>query len=187
MTIGPLLLQMIVILLVVQVFGYVCKRLGQQWVIGEILAGLALGPSLLGTLWPGLQHQLFPASSLPALDILGQLGLILYMFALGTRLEIQHLLHRGATATAISLNSIILPMLLGAICGFFLYPTLGGPKATLLSFLLILSISMSITAFPVLARLLAETKLLTTLVGTLALTSAATGTMSLPGACWPAQ
>lgn len=174
MTIGQLLLQMIVILITVQCLGQLCKRLGQQWVIGEILAGLALGPSLLGLLWPGLEQKLFPASSMPVLDLLGQMGLILYMFILGTRLEIHHLRHRGGSAIAISLNSIILPMLLGITCGFFLYPTLGGPKATLLSFLLILGISMSITAFPVLARLLAETKLLGTVVGTLALTSAAT-------------
>ncbi len=174
MDIGQLLLQMIIILLLVQLFGHLCKRLGQQWVIGEILTGLVLGPSLLGAFWPGLQQHIFPASSMPVLDTLGQLGLILYMFTLGTRLEVSHLLHRGGSAIIISLNSILLPMLLGIDCGFFLYPAFGGPKATQLSFLLILGISMSITAFPVLARLLAETKLLATVVGTLALTSAAT-------------
>src|SRR2546421_13032350 len=86
---GQILLQLIVILIVVQIFGYLSQRIGQQWVIGEILAGLALGPSLLGALWPGLEVQLFPASTLPALQTLGDIGLILYMFSLGARLERQ--------------------------------------------------------------------------------------------------
>src|SRR5437899_745280 len=83
---GQILLQLIVILIVVQVFGYLCKCIGQQWVIGEILAGLALGPSLLGTLLPGIKGFLFPASALATLQTLGDIGLVLYMFSLGARL-----------------------------------------------------------------------------------------------------
>jgi Kef-type K+ transport system membrane component KefB len=84
---GQILLQLIIILIVVQIFGYLSRRIGQQWVIGEILAGLALGPSFLGALWPGLKEMLFPASALPTLQTLGDIGLVLYMFTLGTRLE----------------------------------------------------------------------------------------------------
>ena len=79
---GQILLQLVVILLVVQLFGFLCRRIGQQWVIGEILAGLALGPSLLGLLSPGLKAQIFPLSALPTLQTLGDIGLILYMLSL---------------------------------------------------------------------------------------------------------
>src|SRR5438128_11562837 len=90
---GQILLQLIVILIVVRIFGDLCGRIGQQWVIGEILAGLALGPSLLGALWPALKLQLFPASTLPTLQTLGDIGLVLYMFSLGARVD-THLMLR---------------------------------------------------------------------------------------------
>src|SRR2546429_9170365 len=90
---GQILLQLIIILIVVQVFGYLCKCIGQQWVIGEILAGLAVGPSLLGALLPGVREFFFPASALPTLQTLGVIGLLLYMFSLGARLN-THLLLR---------------------------------------------------------------------------------------------
>ena len=79
---GQILLQLIIILIVVQIFGYLGGRIGQQWVIGEILAGLVLGPSLLGALFPGFEALLFPASVLPTLQTLGDIGLVLYMFSL---------------------------------------------------------------------------------------------------------
>src|SRR5437868_11616307 len=95
---GQILLQLIVILIVVQIFGYLCKQIGQQWVIGEILAGLALGPSLLGALWPNLESHVFPVSTLPTLQTLGDIGLILYMFSLGTRLDTQILVSKSRRA-----------------------------------------------------------------------------------------
>src|SRR5215475_10361074 len=79
---GQILLQIVVILVVVQIFGHLCRRLGQQWVIGEIVAGLVLGPSLIGSLFPGVKTFLFPASTLPTLQVLGDIGLVLYMFSL---------------------------------------------------------------------------------------------------------
>src|SRR4051794_7793463 len=79
---GQILLQLIIILLVVQLCGYLCRRIGQQWVIGEILAGLALGPSLFGALFPGFKTLIFPVSALPTLQTLGDIGLVLYMFSL---------------------------------------------------------------------------------------------------------
>src|SRR5712692_2372169 len=151
------LLQLIVILIVVQIFGYLCRLIGQQWVIGEILAGLALGPSLLGLLAPGLQGLLFPVSALPTLQTLGDIGLVLYMYSLGARLDTHLMLRQSRRAIVVSLCGIILPLILGASLAYFLYPAgFGGPKANLISFTLLVGTAMAITAFPVLARLLAE-------------------------------
>src|SRR5947209_18460381 len=102
---GQILLQLIVILLVVQMFGSLCRRIGQQWVIGEILAGLALGPSLLGALLPGVKGVLFPASALPTLQTLGDIGLVLYMFSLGARLDVHLMVRQSRTAIIGSISS----------------------------------------------------------------------------------
>ena len=170
---GQILLQLVVILVVVQIFGYLSGRIGQQWVIGEILAGLALGPSLLGAFWPGLKIQLFPAAALPTLQTLGDIGLVLYMFSLGARLDTHLMLRQSRTAIVTSISTILLPLLLGALLGFFLYPGLAGQHANLVSFILLVGTAMAVTAFPVLARLLAEKDMLGTRVGMLALTCAA--------------
>lgn len=172
---GQILLQFIVILLVVQVFGVLCRRIGQQWVIGEILAGLALGPSLLGALWPSLQAAIFPVNVLPTLQTLGDIGLILYMFSLGARLDTNVMLGQSRKALVASLSGILLPMILGSALAFFLYPDQAGPRATLASFALLMGTSISVTAFPVLARFLTEKQLIGTPIGTLALTCAAVG------------
>ncbi len=170
---GQILLQLIVILIVVQIFGSLFKLIGQQWVIGEILAGLVLGPSLLGALLPGVKGILFPASTLPTLQTLGDIGLILYMFALGASLDMQLMLRQTRTATAISLSSVLLPLGMGAGFAFLLFPAFAGPKVTVASFVLLVGTAMSITAFPVLARFLSERNILGTRIGILALTSAA--------------
>jgi Kef-type K+ transport system membrane component KefB len=169
---GQIFLQLIVILLVVQLFGYLCRCIGQQWVIGEILVGLALGPSLLGAVWPGLKAQIFPLSALPTLQTLGDIGLVLYMFSLGARLDTHLMLQQSRKAVVASLSGILLPLLMGASLAFFLYPGLAGVKATQFSFMLLMGTAMAITAFPVLARLLTEKQMLGTRIGTLALTCA---------------
>lgn len=170
---GQILLQLIVILLVVQLFGYGCKLLGQQWVIGEILAGLALGPSLLGLFLPHVESFLFPTSALPTLQTLGDIGLVLYMFSLGARLDTNLMLRQSKKAVVTSVSGILLPLILGATVAFFLFPYFGGAQATPLSFMLLVGTAIAITAFPVLARLLSEQNLLGTKIGTLALTCAA--------------
>ena len=170
---GQILLQLVVILVVVQIFGYLSGRIGQQWVIGEILAGLALGPSLLGAFWPGLKIQLFPAAALPTLQTLGDIGLVLYMFSLGARLDTHLMLRQSRTAIVTSISTILFPLFIGALLGFFLYPGLAGQHANLVSFILLVGTAMAVTAFPVLARLLAEKDMLGTRVGMLALTCAA--------------
>src|SRR5947209_14839735 len=170
---GQILLQLIVILIVVQIFGHLSGRIGQQWVIGEILAGIALGPSLLGALLPGIKAMVFPADALPTLQTLGDIGLVFYMFSLGSRLDTQMMLRQSRKAIVASLSGILLPLILGASLAFRLYPAFAGPKATQVSFMLLVGTAMAITAFPVLARLLTEKKMLGTRIGTLALTCAA--------------
>src|SRR2546423_6975962 len=170
---GQILLQLIVILIVVQLFGHLSGRIGQQWVIGEILAGIALGPSLLGALLPGIKAMVFPATVLPTLQTFGDVGLIFYMFSLGSRLDTQMMLRQSRNAIVASLSGIVLPLILGAALAFALYPAFAGPKATQVSFMLLVGTAMAITAFPVLARLLTEKKMLGTKIGTLALTCAA--------------
>jgi len=168
-----ILLQLIVILIAVQLLGSLCKRIGQQWVIGEILVGLALGPSLLGALLPGAKNFIFPTSALPTLQTLGTIGLTLYMFSLGTHMDIHLMRRQSRIAVFTSVSGILVPLAMGATLAFFLFPHLGGPKATLVSFMLMVGTAMSITAFPVLARFLVEKGLLGTKIGTSALTCAA--------------
>ncbi|GHO89855.1 cation:proton antiporter domain-containing protein [Dictyobacter formicarum] len=170
---GQVFFQLIVILIIVQLCGYLCKQVGQQWVIGEILAGLALGPSLLGAVLPQVQTFIFPASSLPTLQTLGDLGLVLYMFGLGARLDTHLLLSQGRKAMLTSFSGILLPFALGAFVAFFLFHSLAGQHATQISFLLLVGTAIAITAFPVLARLLTERQMLGTRIGILALTCAA--------------
>lgn len=167
-----ILLQLIVILLVIQLAGFLCRLIGQQWVIGEIIAGLLLGPSFLGLFLPGLKLQLFPENTLPTLQTLGDVGLMLYMFSLGTRLDTDVMLRQSRTAVSVSLGGIIIPFSLGALLGVLLYAHLAGPHANPFSFSLFLGSAMAITAFPVLARLLTEKNMLGTAIGTLALACA---------------
>ncbi len=170
---NQIFVQLIVILLAVQLFGYLCKFIGQSKVIGEILVGLALGPTLLGAFLPHVETALFPSNVLPTLQTLGDIGLVLYMFSLGTHIDTSAMLKQSRKATAVSLGGVLFPLLLGSTCAFFLYPAFAGSKATLLSFTLLVGTAMAITAFPVLARLLEERRMLATPIGVLALFCAA--------------
>jgi Kef-type K+ transport system membrane component KefB len=104
-------LQLIIILLAVQVFGFLGQRFGQPRVIGEILAGLALGPTLLGSVLPQVEATVFPGSALPTLQTLGDIGLVLYMFSLGTHIDTHAMLKHGRKATVVSLSGVLLPLL----------------------------------------------------------------------------
>lgn len=170
---SQIFIQLIVILLAVQVFGYLCQRIGQPRVIGEILAGLALGPTLLGAILPQVEVAIFPASALPTLQTLGDIGLVFYMFSLGTHIDTNAMLQKGRKAAVVSLTGVLLPLVLGGVFAFFLYPQFAGSKADLVSFMLLVGTAMSITAFPVLARLLEERRMLATNMGVLALLCAA--------------
>ena len=138
-------------------------------------AGIALGPSLLGWIAPQLHRSLFPEASLGLLNLVGQLGLIFYMFLVGMTLNVQHLKDQRAVALASSLSSIAVPFISGFVLATALYRRLSLPGVPLASFSLFLAVCMSITAFPVLARILHETRLMETRLGSVAIASAAFG------------
>lgn len=168
-----LLIQIAAIVVVSRALGIVMRRIGQPIVIAEVLAGILLGPSLLGWLWPEGMTALFPAASMPVLTMLSQIGLMLFMFLIG--LELNPALLRGRTRASIviSQTSIVFPFLLGTGAAWCLYDAYSSPDVPFISFALFLGVAMSITAFPVLARILAERNLLSSRVGTIAIACAA--------------
>ena len=168
-----LLLQIAVIVVVSRFLAFLVARIGQPRVIGEIIAGIILGPSLLGLFWPGVTDFLFPAESLPNIEVLSQLGLILFMFIIGLELDVHLLKHKAHTAIVVSHASIILPFFGGVSLAYFLYKSLAPPQISFLGFGLFMGIAMSITAFPVLARIIQERGLTQSPLGVLAITCAA--------------
>jgi len=171
--IAILIMQIGTILLVSGVMGRICKRFHQPRVIGEMLAGILLGPSLLGWVAPWISAALFPPSSLASLNALSQVGLLVFMFVIGLELNPRLLRDRGHTALLISHTSITIPAFLGMLLAFYLYPRLSNDNVRFTHFALFLAISMSVTAFPVLARILTECGLLRTEVGAMAIACAA--------------
>ncbi|MEI6554654.1 MAG: cation:proton antiporter [Paludibacter sp.] len=168
-----LLLQIISILIVSRIFGWMFKKIGQPTVIGEILAGIVLGPSLLGYFYPQAFHFLFAANSLGNIYILSQLGLILFMFTVGMDLNVGVLKQKISQTYVISHASILIPYLMGMTLAYFVYKEFASNHTDFLSFALFIGISMSITAFPVLARIVQEKGLSKTHLGTMAIASAA--------------
>ncbi|WP_268848639.1 cation:proton antiporter [Flavobacterium aestivum] len=168
-----LLAQIIMIILVARFFGWVFKKIGQPSVIGEIIAGIALGPSLLGMYCPEFFHALFPANSLENLKFLSQIGLILFMFVIGMELDIKVLKNRAKEAVVISHASIVIPFALGIGLAYFVYNRFAPEGVKFLSFSLFMGIAMSITAFPVLARIVQERGMHKTKLGAIVITCAA--------------
>ena len=168
-----LLVQIGVILLLARLVGWLFRKIHQPQVVGEMVAGILLGPSLLGWLAPGAYAALFPADSLGYLNSLSQVGLILFMFLVGLELNPKVLRGRGHTAVLTSHVSILTPFLLGSLLALYLYPRLSDDSVTFTNFALFLGTAMSITAFPVLARILTERKLLNTQLGAVSIACAA--------------
>ncbi len=168
-----LLLQIISILVAVRIFSWLFKYLGQPGVIGEIVAGIVLGPSVLGHFFPETFGFLFSDSSLESLNILSQIGLILFMFIIGMELDLSILRKKGSQTLVISHASIIVPFFLGTVLAWQVYPEFGAGHTTFVPFALFIGISVSITAFPVLARIIQERNLGKTPMGMLAIASAA--------------
>jgi Kef-type K+ transport system membrane component KefB/nucleotide-binding universal stress UspA family protein len=168
-----LIVQFIVIIGVSRLIGRGARWLGQPLVIAEVLAGILLGPSLLGWLAPGAMEWLFPASSMSVLKMLSQVGLILFMFLIGLELDPKLLKGRGHASVVISHTSILVPFALGAGAALWLYPRLSDASVPFSSFVLFMGVAMSITAFPVLARILTERRLLGSRVGAMTITCAA--------------
>lgn len=168
-----LVAQIAIIVLAARGVGAIARRIGQPRVVGEIVAGILLGPSLLGWIAPGVSAALFPAHSFGVLNALSQLGLVLFMFLVGLELNWVSLRHRGPAAFLISHASIAAPMALGAVTALFLFPRFAGRAANFAGFALFMGAAVSITAFPVLARILTERKLLATPLGAMAIACAA--------------
>jgi Kef-type K+ transport system membrane component KefB len=168
-----LLVQIITIILVARCFGWICRKIGQPTVIGEMIAGIVLGPSLVGTLFPEYSALLFPAASLGNLQFLSQIGLILFMYVVGMELDLSVLKNKAKDAVVISHASIIIPFTLGIILAYFIYKDFAPQGVEFASFGLFLGIAMSITAFPVLARIVQERGLHRTRIGALVITCAA--------------
>jgi Kef-type K+ transport system membrane component KefB len=168
-----LLTQIIVILTMAGLFRRLFRWINQPPVMGEMVAGLVLGPSVLGLFYPTAMSFLFPASSLETLRLLSQLGVVLFMFVVGMELNVRHLREKGSAAVMVSHASIIAPFLLGAALSLFLYKELAPAGTSFNAFALFIGVAMSITAFPVLARILEDRGLSQTSLGSLAITCAA--------------
>ena len=168
-----LIAQIAVILIVARFVGWLFRKLHQPHVIGEMVAGILLGPSLLGWIAPTISAALFPPASLGSLNSLSQIGLLLFMFLVGLELDLKQLRELGRAAIITSQASILAPFILGFLLAVYLYPRVSDPSVNFTGFALFMSIAMSITAFPVLARILAERDLLRTKVGALAIACAA--------------
>lgn len=168
-----LLAQIVTIILVAKLFGWVCVKLKQPSVIGEMIAGIVLGPSLFGLYFPELSAFIFPKESLGNLQFLSQIGLILFMYIVGMELDLSVLRKKAHDAVVISHASIIIPFALGVGLSYFIYKEFAPDGIQFSSFALFIAIAMSITAFPVLARIVQERNLHKTKIGTVVITCAA--------------
>ncbi len=168
-----LLAQIITIILAARILGWICKKIGQPTVIGEIAAGIVLGPSLIGMYFPEFSNALFPDHSLGNLHFLSQIGLILFMFMVGMELDLKTLRNKAHDAIVISHASIIIPFALGMALAYYIYQTFAPKGVQFLSFGLFIGIAMSITAFPVLARIVHERGIHKTRLGAIVITCAA--------------
>jgi Kef-type K+ transport system membrane component KefB len=173
---GPLsilLLQIIIIIVAARLFGKLFQRIGQPPVIGEMIAGIVLGPSVLGWLSPESMAFLFPDSSMATLRMLSQIGVVLFMFVVGMDLDTKHLREKANAAVMISHASIVIPFFMGAALSLILYRPLASTSTSFTAFALFMGIAMSITAFPVLARILEDSGMSQSYLGSTAIACAA--------------
>ncbi|MBS1589858.1 MAG: cation:proton antiporter [Bacteroidetes bacterium] len=167
------LLQLIIIIGMAQLLGWIFRRFGQPSVMGEIIAGILLGPSFLGMISPHFFKVIFPKESLTHINMLSQIGLVLFMFVIGMELDLRLVKAKIRSAVYISNVSILLPFSLGVLLSYFLYKKFAPAHIPFYAFALFIGVAMSITAFPVLARIIRERKIATTTYGAIAMTSAA--------------
>ena len=168
-----LLLALLVVVVVAQGVGQLFKRIGQPPVIGEMFAGIVLGPSLLGRVAPELSSFLLPASVTPHLRAVAQIGVVLYMFLVGLELDVRQLRQRAGAAMVISASGIAVPLLLGSLFAPYLFTRVAPAGVSSFVFGAFFCVALSVTAFPVLARIVTERGLDKTTMGALALTCAA--------------
>ena len=168
-----LFLQLFVIIGASGVVGWIFARCGQPAVVGEMMAGILLGPSFFGLLAPNVFHFVFATSSLDTLRLFSQIGVCLFLFTVGMELDVSEVRHKAQTAVVVSHSSIVIPYFLGVTLALFLYSHLAQPGASFLAFALFMGISMSITAFPVLVRILQDRGIFKTSLGSTATACAA--------------
>jgi len=172
-TLFQFLLVLAVIVIAARLMGRLFEFICQPPVVGEVIGGILLGPSLLGRVAPGLFAQLMPSSVAPFVGLHAQVGVILYMFIVGLELDASEIRRSGHTTIAISHASIVLPFVLGCWLALAIYPRFSSSAVPFTVFALFLGVSMSITAFPVLARILTDRRMSRTRMGSVALTCAA--------------
>lgn len=168
-----LLAQIVTIIFVARIFGWICIKIKQPAVIGEMIAGIVMGPSLIGMYFPEFSAMLFPTESLGNLQFLSQIGLILFMYIVGMEIDMKILRNKAHDAVVISHASIIIPFVLGMGLAYFIYDEFAPANVQFTSFGLFAGIAMSITAFPVLARIVQERGIHKTRLGTIVITCAA--------------
>jgi Kef-type K+ transport system membrane component KefB len=171
--IARLIVQITIIVAAARLVGFIFLKLRQPQVVGEMVAGILLGPSLLGWVAPHISAALFPTSSLNPLEALSQLGLVLYMFLVGLRINPSELKKQGHAAVLTSHVGITLPFAMATWLAIWLYPLLCDNSVGFTSFAMFMGAAMSVTAFPVLARILSDWGMLHTRLGTVAISSAA--------------
>jgi Kef-type K+ transport system membrane component KefB len=168
-----LLIALVVVIFAARVCGSVCKVIHQPPVIGEIISGILIGPSLLGRVAPELSAHLLAPATMPFISMIAQLGVILFMFLVGLEMDTSQLKSRTNSVIAISHASITVPFVMGLGIALWLYPRLSTSDVPFTVFALFIGVSLSVTAFPVLARILTDRGLQKTQLGVLALTCAA--------------
>ena len=173
---GPLavlLLQITTILVIAKFTAALVARAGQPAVVGEMLGGILLGPSFFGWLWPSVHRALFPPETIATLQLLSQIGVILFMFLVGCELDLTRVTRNARTAVVVSYAGIAAPLLLGIALSWAIFREFAPPDVPFLRFALFVGTAMSVTAFPVLARILAERRLTATVLGATAISCAA--------------
>lgn len=167
------LLAMVVVIAAARAIGALFRAIGQPAVIGEVIAGIMLGPSLLGRISPAAQSFVLPQEIAPHLGVVAQVGVLLFMFLVGLELDTSLLRKRSHATLAISHTSIVVPFLMGAALSLLLYPSLSPSGVSFTNFSLFLGLSLSITAFPVLARILSDRGIQRSQLGVVAIACAA--------------
>ena len=170
---SKLLFALALVIALGHVVAWLFRRIGQPPVIGEVVAGILLGPSFLGWMWPGAYAFVLPSSVAPLLGAVAQLGVIFYMFLVGVELNPARLKRQFGSTVAISNAGIVVPFALGVALAFVLYPRVSSADVPFLNFTLFVGVAMSITAFPVLARILSDLRMTHTDLGAMALACAA--------------
>src|SRR5918995_3949625 len=165
-----LVLALAVVAVAGHVMGRAARAVGQPPVVGEVLSGIVLGPSVVGHLAPTAEAYLFPTAIRPALGLLAQVGVVLYMFQVGLEFDGTLLRRRARSLIVTSQASIIVPFVLGCALALPLHARFAGSGTAVWPFVLFMGVAMSITAFPVLARILTDRGLTRTPLGVAALT-----------------